>query len=182
MSDTSFTNGVTLTDADWFNDVNRLHYTILGDPANLAALRTTLAASDTAIGGLEIAVQSEMEAGSSAVLAVTPGRQHFHPSALKFWGKCGVAGDLASPSFNIASVADRGPGQVDVVIATDMSSGNYAVWAQTIDSDSTTASPKLSEPVGQAAGGFTIDNTNMINGNLQDPSSGYLFGGAGDHA
>jgi hypothetical protein len=42
MSDTSFTNGTTLTDADWFNDVNRLHYTILGDPANVAAVRTAL--------------------------------------------------------------------------------------------------------------------------------------------
>lgn len=37
MADTTFTNGVTLTDADWFNDVNRLHYTIFGDPANLAS-------------------------------------------------------------------------------------------------------------------------------------------------
>lgn len=35
MADTSFVNGVTLTDADWFNDVNRLHYTIFGDPANV---------------------------------------------------------------------------------------------------------------------------------------------------
>lgn len=43
MADTSFTNGVTLTDADWFNDVNRLHYTILGDPADAAAVRTSLA-------------------------------------------------------------------------------------------------------------------------------------------
>ena len=77
MADTTFTNGVTLTDADWFNDVNRLHYTIFGDPANLAAVRTTMAASDSAAGTIEIAVQSEMEAGSSATLAVTPGRQHF---------------------------------------------------------------------------------------------------------
>lgn len=37
MSDTTFTNGVTLTDADWFNDVNRLHYTIFGDPATGSA-------------------------------------------------------------------------------------------------------------------------------------------------
>jgi hypothetical protein len=37
MSSTTFTNGVTLTDEDWFNDVNRLHYTIFGDPADLGA-------------------------------------------------------------------------------------------------------------------------------------------------
>lgn len=38
MADTTFVNNVTLTDADWFNDVNRLHYTILGDPSTLADL------------------------------------------------------------------------------------------------------------------------------------------------
>ena len=44
MADTTFTNSVTLTDAEWFNDLNRLHYTILGDPASLAALLTTIEA------------------------------------------------------------------------------------------------------------------------------------------
>lgn len=33
MASTTFVNGATLTDEDWFNDLNRLHYTILGDPA-----------------------------------------------------------------------------------------------------------------------------------------------------
>lgn len=32
MSDTVFVNSVTLSDADYFNDVNRLHYTLLQDP------------------------------------------------------------------------------------------------------------------------------------------------------
>ena len=42
MADTTFTNGVTLTDADWFNDVNRLHYTIFGDPTDKSAAAGTL--------------------------------------------------------------------------------------------------------------------------------------------
>lgn len=37
MSSTTFVNGVTLTDSDWFQDVDRLHYTIFGDPASGAA-------------------------------------------------------------------------------------------------------------------------------------------------
>lgn len=37
MSDTSFTNGVTRSDADWFNDLNRLHYTVFGDPTSARA-------------------------------------------------------------------------------------------------------------------------------------------------
>lgn len=32
MADTAFTDGVTLSAADWFNDLNRLHYTLLQDP------------------------------------------------------------------------------------------------------------------------------------------------------
>ena len=50
MADTTFTDGVTLTAADWFNDVNRLHYTIFGDPANLAAVKATLHSAPGAIG------------------------------------------------------------------------------------------------------------------------------------
>lgn len=42
MSDTVFTNTVTLTDADWFNDLNRLHYTIFADAATVGAARTAI--------------------------------------------------------------------------------------------------------------------------------------------
>ncbi len=42
MADTVFVNGTTLTDADWFNDLNRLHYTIFNDPANRNTARNTL--------------------------------------------------------------------------------------------------------------------------------------------
>ena len=45
MASTVFTNNVTLTDADWFNDLNRLHYAILGDPADAAAVKTALGAA-----------------------------------------------------------------------------------------------------------------------------------------
>ena len=44
MTSTVFVNGVTLTDDDWFNDVNRLHYTIFADPADVATARRTLLA------------------------------------------------------------------------------------------------------------------------------------------
>ena len=47
MSDTVFVNGVTLSDADWFNDVDRLHYTIFGDPTDIAAVRTALLMTGT---------------------------------------------------------------------------------------------------------------------------------------
>lgn len=42
MTTTVFVNGATLTDADWFNDLNRLHYIILNDPTDASAVRTAL--------------------------------------------------------------------------------------------------------------------------------------------
>jgi len=46
MSSTTFINGTTLSDADWFNDLNRLHYTIFSDPADMAAVRTAITAGN----------------------------------------------------------------------------------------------------------------------------------------
>lgn len=42
MSDTIFVNGITLSDQDWFNDLNRLHYTIFLDAATAAAARANI--------------------------------------------------------------------------------------------------------------------------------------------
>jgi hypothetical protein len=42
MSDTTYTDGVTLMTADSLNDFNRLHYTILSDPADLPTLRANI--------------------------------------------------------------------------------------------------------------------------------------------
>lgn len=70
MSSTNFTNGVTLTDADWFNDVNRLHYTILGDPADLAAVKTTVVTA--AAGGAMVLIQTQA-ASNSATIDFTTG-------------------------------------------------------------------------------------------------------------
>ncbi len=128
MADTVFVNGVTLTDSDWMNDVNRLHYTIFADPANLGAVRTTLAASDTLAGTIEYAVQSEMETGTSNTLAVTPGRQHYHPSAAKAWVNCGVTGNVLA-SYNVTSVTDTGTGEATVNYTTSFSSTNYVIVA-----------------------------------------------------
>jgi hypothetical protein len=42
MTSTVFVNGATLTDADWFNDVNRTQYNILNNAADAAAARVAL--------------------------------------------------------------------------------------------------------------------------------------------
>jgi hypothetical protein len=42
MADTTYVDGVTPITADTMNDFNRLHYTILADPANAAGVNTAL--------------------------------------------------------------------------------------------------------------------------------------------
>lgn len=93
MADTTFTNNVTLTDADWFNDLNRLHYTILGDPANLDAVKATILTNTGVIsladpaGAIEFVSQPQLSggqlSGSRNVNACQAG--NFTPT-LKFGG------------------------------------------------------------------------------------------------
>jgi hypothetical protein len=42
LADTTYTDNVTVLTADTMNDLNRLHYTILADPASLAAAQSNL--------------------------------------------------------------------------------------------------------------------------------------------
>lgn len=86
------------------------------------------AASDTAAGALEVAVQSEMEAASSATLAVTPARAHFHPGVCKAWAN--FEGDSATPtiraSYNLSSITDNGVGDWTLNWTTAFSSADYS--------------------------------------------------------
>lgn len=81
-------------------------------------------ASDTVAGVIMTATQAEQEAGASLIKAVTPGRQHFHPSACKAWGKFGITGNILD-SYNVTSIADTGTGIVTVTIANDFSTANW---------------------------------------------------------
>jgi hypothetical protein len=101
----------------------------LADVSSAATAFTNIkqAASDTATGAIEIAIQSEMEAGSDALRAVTPARQQFHPSAAKAWvnfnGTSGVTAIRAS--YNVSSVTYNAAGDYTVNFTTAFSSANY---------------------------------------------------------
>lgn len=49
MASTAYTDGVSVVTADTMNDLNRLHYTILSDPADAAAVRTALAVASLGV-------------------------------------------------------------------------------------------------------------------------------------
>jgi hypothetical protein len=139
-------------------------------------LTATGALSAASVTGSMVATQAAQETGTSTTTAVTPGRQHFHPSASKFWLKCDNAGNLASPSYNITSIGDTGPGVITVTIATDFDDADYAVVAVTGTGN---VSPYISNAE-QAVGSFIIRTFNTNSGAAQDSLLGIYAVGFGD--
>lgn len=80
------------------------------------------------VRGFVAATQAEMEAGTSLLVPVTPGRQHYHPSAAKTWCAFDASANAVA-SYNVTSVTDNGTGDWTVNIGTDFSSDNYAPFA-----------------------------------------------------
>lgn len=76
------------------------------------------------------ATQAEQETGTATDRIVTPGRQHYHPSAAKGWVKFDGTGTIAiDTSYNVASLTDNGVGDYSVNWDTDFSSADYAAIA-----------------------------------------------------
>lgn len=129
MSDTIFTNNVTLTDADWFNDLNRLHYTIFGDPANVSTAFATLKQTGTfaSTGALFAASQGQMEAVSTGAYGVTAEMQPYHPlhpKAVARWS----SSTTVPFAYNISTtVVKLGAGEYTLKFANNFSSSNALV-------------------------------------------------------
>ena len=146
------------------------------------------AASDTVAGKLEIAIQSEQETGTDVVRAVSPGRQHFHPSAAKFWVKATGNSTTIVVSYNMTSWADTGVGDADGTIATDFSGADWCGQVSIIDS-TVAWDATFTEGYGfdaQAAGTFGVKCGKMQDGGtaaatVEDPDSWHVCG-FGDHA
>lgn len=71
------------------------------------------------------ATQAQQETGTSLLVTVTPGRQHYHQSAAKAWVKFDVNGGL-NASYNVTSVTDSGTGDLTINWATDFSTTHYS--------------------------------------------------------
>lgn len=109
---------------------------VLGDTSASNALKKATVASAVAA---VVATQAEQETGSSTITVVTPGRQHFHPSAAKGWlsaycnatvyNVTGTSGTSGAPpaSYNVTSIADAGTGGITVNWDTNFSGTEYVV-------------------------------------------------------
>lgn len=124
------------------NAPNDLSYVTLATSSSLANERVLTAGSGIAItdggaGGavtvaIDPATQAEMEAGSITTKAVTPGRQHFHPSAAKGWINFNAADTTPDMVINYnaaGSITDGGVGTFTVNWDTDFSTANLCAVA-----------------------------------------------------
>jgi hypothetical protein len=129
-----------------------------------------------------IASQADQEAGTSLVAAVTPGRQHYHPSAVKFWADVVGTGLSINASYNVTSVTDTGAGLLTVNIDVDFSSVNYcagvAIERASTALTVTNVQDGAIRNAGQAAGTLLVESydhtaTTMVQ---EDPTSYYVWG------
>src|SRR3990167_2441451 len=65
MTTTTFVNGVTLTDEDWFNDVDFLVYDIFGDSTTTASAAARIAPSITSLGAMQFTSTMSVSGGAS---------------------------------------------------------------------------------------------------------------------
>lgn len=136
------------------------------------------AASDAATGVIEIAIQSEMETASSTTLAVTPGRQHFHPSAAKFWLRADGGGSPSlTESYNVTSISDAGTGLMGITIATDFSTDTWCA----IGGSMIGAIVLMCTFGSQLAGSIQAQARRGSDSDLLDPNDWRVVG-FGDHA
>lgn len=142
----------TLPDAD-------LAYTYSGGKAIFAGTLTgtrTYTLPDASFTFIQPGVQADQETGTSTTVAVTPGIQHYHPSAAKMWAYVTVSGGTPSldASYNVTSITDTSAGNVTITIANDFSSANYCAIANAVTAGG--AAHAASVKTGQAAGSLVV--------------------------
>lgn len=140
---------------------------------------TVGAASDTAAGVVEIAVQSEMEARSSTTLAVTPGRQHYHPAHPKAGGNFNGQGTpaFAAGDVGMGAITDNGTGDYTLAIDTAFSGTGY--WQTVFARDDSTANSYMSatDSGSKTTTAFQVQVRDSNNTNQDTPEGGIMFWG-----
>ena len=99
--------------------------------ASSAGITSTITTANIAsISGAVVATQANQEAATSTATLVTPGRQQYHPSAVKAWVRFAFTGGVPTigGSYNVTSLADSATGQTLVTLTTAFSAaGTYGV-------------------------------------------------------
>lgn len=74
------------------------------------------------------ATQAQQEAAAITSAYVSPGVQHYHPSAAKAWVNFNGTGTIAIRSgYNVTSITDNGVGNYTVNMTNPMADANYCI-------------------------------------------------------
>lgn len=111
-----------------------------------------------------VATQSDQETASSNTVFVTPGVQHFHPSAAKGWINFDGTGTIAiRRSYNFTSLVDNGTGNYQANLTTAFSDNTHASVASAddiADMDGTYTASAVTVRVRDSAG--TLKDANRV--------------------
>lgn len=123
-------SGVTSTFTNGFTTVTGASgdYVQIADVSDSNNTKKALISDIVTLATPTAATQSDQETGSSTSLMVTPGRQHFHKSALKVWASFTDGGTASlEESYNVTSIDDNSTGNYDLNFTTALSTTTYCV-------------------------------------------------------
>jgi len=129
------------------------------------------------------AAQSDQETATSTTTVVTPGRQHYHPSAAKAWVRFVTTTSTSNQgSYNISSLTDNGTGDTTINFTTSFSAtNNYAMAGMCQASVSNRSFMSTSISYGASASSYRVVTIREDTGALTDAeTNGAIF--FGDHA
>lgn len=125
----------------------------------------TQATLNTSVTGSALAAKSDQETGTANTLLVTPGVQHYHPSAAKGWAFFNNAAGV-NRAYNVTSITDTGTGQAVVNWNVDFSDANHCDQCTVFSSSNVFGLVSAT-----AAGTTSVDCRNSASGALQDPTN-----------
>jgi hypothetical protein len=125
------------------------------------------------VSGLRVASAAEMEAATSLLRHVPPGRQHFHPGHPKAWGRAAGDGTLVSGSYNVASVVRNSTGNYTVALTNAMANTNYVAKADVAEATNNRSAAAAVATTST----FTVITSQNTTGNLIDAAFSFeVFG------
>ncbi len=117
---------------------------------------------------LQVATQAQQETAIANDVFVSPGRQHYHFSAAKFWVNFNGVGTVAiNQAYNVSSITDNGVGDYTVNFTTSFGNTTYtmAVFGSP-NGSATTYNTDSSVTVN--TGNFRLNTVNSTSGAAKD--------------
>lgn len=127
---------------------------------------------------VDAATQADQETSTSTTKPVTPGRQQFHPSAVKAWVSFTGSTGAVQQSFNLGSLTRNSVGDFTFNFSTSFSAATYLVQISAENTNATTGGIVARIRTGGRATGsvrvqfFSLDSPTY---SLADPDVGFIL-------